>query len=92
MEETRIYAPFDGVVTRIYAEPGEYLSPGTPLVELANRSVELHVSIPESLLGSVKPGEAVAVIFPLLEHRSIEGTVVSLGDALGDDQKEPSFP
>ncbi len=92
LEETRIYAPFDGVVTRIYAEPGEYLSPGTPLVELANRSVELHVSIPESLLGSVKPGEAVGVIFPLLEHRSIEGTVVSLGDALGDDQKGALFP
>ncbi|HPQ38638.1 MAG TPA: efflux RND transporter periplasmic adaptor subunit, partial [Synergistaceae bacterium] len=92
LEETRIDAPFDGVITRIYAEPGEHLSPGAPLVEIANRNVELHVAIPESLLGSVQPGQSVDVVFPLLEHRKITGILVSLGDALGDDQKGALFP
>ena len=93
LEETRIYAPFDGVVTQIYGEPGEYLSPGMPLIELANRNVELRVAIPETMLGSVKKGEDIEVFFPMLGlPKGVTGKVTSLGDALGDGQKGALFP
>lgn len=92
LKETHIRAPFDGVVTRVCSEPGEYLTPGTPVVELANRDVELQISVPETMLGSVKKGVTLKINFPMLGEKEISGKVLSVGDALGDDQKGVLFP
>ncbi len=92
LKETHIRAPFDGVVSRVCSEPGEYLIPGTPVVELANRDVELQISVPETMLGSVKKGERLRIHFPMLDKKEISGKVLSVGEALGDDQKGVLFP
>lgn len=92
LRETRIYAPFDGVVTRVCAEPGQFVSPGMPVMELANRSVELRISVPESVLEAMVRGSSVDVSFPMLGDRKVVGKILSVGDALGDDQKGVLFP
>jgi RND family efflux transporter MFP subunit len=61
---TRITAPIGGVVTRKQAELGATVFPGMPLltIEEAGRYL-LEVAAPESLLGTVRVGQRLAVAF-----------------------------
>jgi multidrug efflux pump subunit AcrA (membrane-fusion protein) len=50
-------APFEGVVSEVLVEEGEYVMPGTSLFKYVGTcEQEIKVRIPESLLGSVKVG------------------------------------
>lgn len=61
---TRITAPFSGVVTQVYAHPGEMISPGavggftkTGICGLVNMdSLEIEVDVNENYLKRLKPG------------------------------------
>ena len=59
---TVLRAPFDGVVLVRQAELGEVVSPGTPIVTLADLDhIWLRVYVPETDLGKVRWGQAVDV-------------------------------
>ncbi|MGH8274515.1 MAG: efflux RND transporter periplasmic adaptor subunit [Gammaproteobacteria bacterium] len=66
---THITAPFDGVVTKVYAQPGEMISPGavggftqTGICDLVNmKSLEVHVDINENYLTRLKVGMPATV-------------------------------
>jgi len=62
LRETVIRAPFDGVVSRRFVDPGEPVTsmPVTQLVEVQEVGVlELLFSLPQDLLRSVRPGTEV---------------------------------
>jgi RND family efflux transporter MFP subunit len=79
---TRITAPFDGVVTKRYANVGSMIQAGTasqtqamPIIRLSdNRVLRLVVPVPESSVASVTIGQAVTVHVRSL-NRTIEGRV-----------------
>lgn len=55
-------APYDGAVTEILAEPGEYLPVGRPVLRLAGDGLrEVEVGIPESLLDAISVDQEVTV-------------------------------
>jgi hypothetical protein len=55
-------APFEGVVSEVLVEEGEYVMPGTPLFKYVGTGAqEIKVKIPEALLGSVKVGNDFVV-------------------------------
>ena len=57
-----IRSPMDGVVLTKNVEPGEFVSPGTPVVTLANiDDLWMNIYIPETQTGLVKLGQAVRV-------------------------------
>ncbi len=59
---TRITAPFAGVVVRKFAEVGDLLSPGRPVIELEDpASLRLEVEIPESLAAKFVIGTKLRV-------------------------------
>jgi len=59
---TVLRAPFDGIVLVRQAELGEVVSPGTPIVTLADLDhIWLRVYLPETDLGKVHWGQAVTV-------------------------------
>ena len=59
---TVLRAPFNGVVLVRQAELGEVVSPGTPIVTLADLDhIWLRVYVPETDLGKVRWGQAVEV-------------------------------
>lgn len=59
---TTIAAPFSGIVTARYADPGSMASPGTPLLRIEDaREHEVDVQVNESALGDVRRGEQVPV-------------------------------
>ena len=58
LEESRLEAPFDGIIQNRYMDEGAQARAGEPvvrLVETSNR--EAHVGIPESMLEAMRPGQ-----------------------------------
>jgi RND family efflux transporter MFP subunit len=71
-----IPAPFDGHVVDLLCEVGDLASPGRPLLTIEDeRTLRLHVSLPERELGAAVPGAAVRVRVPALDDRLLEGRV-----------------
>jgi RND family efflux transporter MFP subunit len=86
---SRITAPFAGVITKRYADPGALIQAGTasstqamPVVRLADTSkLRLVLPTPESVVPQVHLGTVVRVRVPTL-GRTFEGRVARFADAL----------
>jgi len=86
---TQITAPFHGVITKRYADPGAMIQQGTashtqamPLVRLAQCDVlRLVIPVPESEVPRVKLGEPVEVSVAAL-HRNFRGRVARFSSQL----------
>ena len=86
---SRIVAPFDGVVTKRYADTGALIQAGTssstqalPVVRLAEENrLRLVLPVPESAVRRIHVGTAVDVRVPALD-RTLQGRVARLSDDL----------
>jgi RND family efflux transporter MFP subunit len=82
-EYTRVTAPFDGVVTKRYADTGSMIQAGTasqtqamPVVRISQNSLlRLILPVPESAVPTVHVGQQVDVRVPTL-NRTFPGRVV----------------
>lgn len=64
LQNTRMRAPFDGVVEQTYAEVGELVTPGAPVLRLVNdRELKVEVGVPARFSGRIRKGDAVTVWF-----------------------------
>lgn len=71
-------APFDGVVTDVYVRAGDEVSPGTPLVEVADvGALRLVLEVPGSQIGLIKTGQTVSII------SSVDSSIVMMGQVTG---------
>lgn len=86
---TKVTAPFEGVVTRRFADTGSMIQAGTssqtqaePLVRLSqNNLLRLILPVPESASPTVRIGQPVDVRVPTL-NRTFPGKVVRFADKL----------
>ncbi|HET9743146.1 MAG TPA: efflux RND transporter periplasmic adaptor subunit [Terriglobales bacterium] len=91
---TSITAPFTGVITRRYADPGAMIQAGTasqtqsmPVVRLSqNDRLRLIIPVPESAVPKIKLGSLVQVQVPALK-RTIAGKVARFADRLDLDTR-----
>ena len=89
LEYARVVAPFDGVITKRYADTGAMIQAGTasqtqamPLVRLSDNSMlRLSIPVPESAVPSVHVGQQVAVRVPTL-NRAFSGKVARFATRL----------
>jgi RND family efflux transporter MFP subunit len=87
LDYTRVIAPFDGVITKRYADTGSMLQAGTssstqamPLVRLSQNSrLRLILPVPESAVPSVHIGQRVEVRVPTL-NREFPGVVARFAE------------
>jgi RND family efflux transporter MFP subunit len=90
----RVTAPFDGVVTKRYADTGSMIQAGTasqtqamPLVRLSENSLlRLIVPVPESAVPTVHIGQQVEVRVPTL-NRAFPGKVVRFASKLSESTR-----
>lgn len=69
-------APLSGMVLSDHVEPGEYVTPGTPIVTVGDlENVWLRAYIDETDLGRVKPGQSVAVTTDTYPNTTYEGVL-----------------
>jgi RND family efflux transporter MFP subunit len=59
---TSVIAPFDGVITRKYADVGDLAAPGKPLLEMEDaRRLRLEADVPEAVVDKIKLGDRLPV-------------------------------
>ena len=79
-DETRLKAPFSGTVTEVFFEPGEFVSPGRPVLVLSgDGDLEVEVEVPESVVPRVAEGDSVSVVLPHQGPEPFDATVESVG-------------
>lgn len=76
---TRLRAPFAGVVTQKMADEGTLASPGMPVFTIEDtRSYRLEVTVNESDIRLVHPGQAAPVSIDALGNAQLMGKVVQI--------------
>jgi RND family efflux transporter MFP subunit len=84
---TRVAAPFDGVITRKWAEVGDLAVPGKPLLELEDpASLRFEANLPEALIQKVQPGGRLRVRVTTVD-RELEGTVAEIAPSSDPDSR-----
>jgi RND family efflux transporter MFP subunit len=91
LKETVLKAPFPATVTEVLLEPGEFATPGGPIVVLSgDGDVEIEVEVPESLILNLAVGEPVTVDLPLAGRERLKGKIDYVGKtALGPGRLFP---
>lgn len=80
LEECRIKAPFDGIVSSIVAEQGISVNPGTAILMIVDVStIEIDIPVPEGEISNLKVGQPAFVDVPALGLENIEAKVKSKG-------------
>ena len=75
LEKTTIYAPTDGIVTTIYAYPGELISGGSPLAEVFSKALVVEAKINEEDFAGIKQGLPVTVRLLTYGNLLFKGTI-----------------
>ena len=92
---TRITAPFGGVITKRYADPGALIQAGTasqtqamPLVRLSDNNL-LRLDFPVSVdyVRGIKLGAPVSVKVDSLDNRSYEGKITRFSNQIDDSTR-----
>jgi RND family efflux transporter MFP subunit len=96
-QTVRIDAPFSGVITDIYVREGDEVSPGIPMLELADIStLRLLLEVPTSQIGLLAIGQTVRVNSPQDESILMIGSITGIADAAGTQTRsfevECNFP
>lgn len=90
-EQTFIKAPFSGIVDQKYAEVGENVLPGFPIVSLVKlNQVKVEVGVPENYIGVVKQGTNVRVIFRDLGNSEYTVRINYVGNTISTTNR--TFP
>lgn len=90
LDETTLRAPFAGTITDTFMEPGEFATPGRPVVAISGADdYEIEIEVPESMLVNLQKGQTVNIQFPLQHNRSAIGKITSIGQASQDTRLFP---
>jgi HlyD family secretion protein len=77
IEDCKIYAPADGVVSKKFVEEGEIVSPSTSLVKLsAMEIVNLVIYVNETDLGKIKLGQKADIKIDAYKDKTYEGKII----------------
>jgi len=81
-DEAELRAPFNGIVNKVFLEPGEWAPAGQPIVELVGSDdIELEVEVPETIIGQLHKGQKVDIRLPFLNKLTTNGTIEHLARA-----------
>jgi membrane fusion protein (multidrug efflux system) len=81
LKDTRILAPFSGLIVERFINPGEYVTtmPPTPLFLLMNiEVVKTEVELPEAHLSRVGVGDPVDITVDAYPHNLFRGTISNI--------------
>jgi RND family efflux transporter MFP subunit len=79
MGYAEVSAPFDGVVTKKWADVGDLATPGKPLIELEDPSaLQLEADVPEAIASQVQAGAKLVVRVDSIAGERF-GTVAEIG-------------
>ncbi|GEM_PF-963425 len=81
LKELEIVSPSEGTVINRFAEPGEYLLPGSPVFEVGKLlEVTCDIYIPENKYGMIFPGQEVILTVDSYPGEEFRGSVLKIAD------------
>jgi RND family efflux transporter MFP subunit len=89
MSDTRIVAPFDGLVSRRWLSPGALVSPQTPIVTVSSLETVVSVQVEETAVSWLEEGQQVTLTSPILPGQRLEMVVDRVSPA--GDQRDHTF-
>jgi len=82
--QSRLVAPFDGSITEVLFEIGEYVAAGQPVIRLsASDELEVAFAVPETLIDRFLPGREVELTLSFVGGQKVLGRVMRIGDSGG---------
>lgn len=89
LADTRVVAPFDGLIVKRYRDPGDIGVPGSPILMLVSTE-EIWVSawVDETEMSRVHEGQPARVVFRSESERNYRGTVARLGREADRETRE----
>ncbi len=102
LDDTRVTAPFDGIVNEIYAEVGSFVSPSTSvssaassssssILMLSSREYQVVVNLPESQISRVQKGQPVTFTADAFPGETFSGKVDQIAVQASVTQNVTSF-
>ena len=80
---TKIWAPENGVISKLVAHVGQLVSPGQPIAELVPSATYVVANFKETQVGRMVPGQRAVVKIDAYPGLELEGTVESLSGGTG---------
>jgi RND family efflux transporter MFP subunit len=91
LRDTKVRSPFAGRVSRYFAEEGDYVGPGAPLVTIVDLSqVRVTVGVTAKAAGRIEPGKIARVFFESLGGLERQARIASVAPAL--DPQNGTYP
>lgn len=83
IKRRQIYAPFDGVVGIVKVNKGQYISMGTPIVRVEDRSaMKVQFTLPQISLQKVRIGQQIEVKTDVLPNDIFPAEVIAIDPAV----------
>jgi RND family efflux transporter MFP subunit len=83
LANTTIRAPFDGTVVTKPLQPGDVVTPGTPMAKIADfASIVVETDVPEGRLHLVRPGGPCEIVLDAFPDKRWRGEVVEMNPQL----------
>lgn len=80
LHDSRLYAPFSGIISEKNAESGQNVLPGMPIVKLVKtQQVKVKVAVPENDIPNIKVGQQTVVTVQALGGKTFTGQIVEKG-------------
>lgn len=89
LADTRVAAPFDGLIVKRYRDPGDIGVPGSPILLLVS-TAEIWVSawVDETEMSRLRPDQAARVAFRSESTKNYQGKVTRLGREADRETRE----
>lgn len=80
LEDSKLYAPFSGIISKKYTDAGSTAAPAVPIVKLVEISpIKASISVPENQIGDFENGCIANISVSFAENISTEGTLTEKG-------------
>ena len=81
--ETRIVAPFDGYVTKVWVSGGAttIINRATPVVSIVSKNVLVYIQVEETVVGSIEPGQELQFLSPALPGQMVNLKIDNISPA-----------
>lgn len=89
LADTRVVAPFDGLIVRRHRDPGDVVVPGSAILSLIDtREIWISAWVDETEMARLEADQAARVVFRSEAERSYPGQVVRLGREADRETRE----
>jgi HlyD family secretion protein len=94
LTRTALYAPFDGTITAVYADPGDPVAFGQPLINIATtQKLQVQtIDLTELNVVKLKIGQNVDVVMDALPDLVLTGHITKIGMEAVDYRGDVTYP